>query len=168
MASYCAITILFVGILGCTNGTKENPNSSAELVREIEKIRLTDFKGKSINLHEHQGKTIFLNVWATWCKPCIQEMPSIEDAQRILLNENIIFLLASGENVAQIEEFSNTHEYKFNYIRIENSEEMNVQALPTTFIFNQHGDLVFSESGTRKWNEKKNIDLIRKISKGND
>jgi peroxiredoxin len=45
---------------------------------------------------------------------------------------------------------------------------MNVQALPTTFIFNKKGELVFSETGSRKWNEKNNIDLILKIAKEND
>ncbi len=83
-------------------------------------------------------------------------------------NENIIFLKASNESPEQIEEFTNTRDYKFNYVRIENSEEMNVQALPTTFIFNNKGDLVFSETGSRKWNEKNNIDLILKFAKDNE
>jgi thioredoxin-related protein len=92
-------------------------------------------------------------------------MPSIKEAQNILQNEKIIFLMASGESADQIKEFSITHEYKFKYVRIENSEEMNVQALPTTFIFNKDGNLVFSETGYRKWDEKNNIDLILKIAK---
>jgi thioredoxin-related protein len=91
-------------------------------------------------------------------------MPSIKEAQNILQNEKIIFLMASGESADQIKEFSITHEYRFNYVIIENSEEMNVQALPTTFIFNKEGNLVFSETGYRKWDEKNNIDLILKIA----
>jgi hypothetical protein len=45
---------------------------------------------------------------------------------------------------------------------------MNVQALPTTFIFNSAGNLVFSETGFRKWDGKNNIDLILKIAKENE
>lgn len=162
------IFILLTVIIGCNNRAKEKLADSTKLIREIEKIRLTDIKGQPISLKQYQGKTIFINFWATWCNPCIKEMPSILEAQNILQKENIIFLLASNESVEKIEEFGNTNKYKFNYVRIENSEEMNVQALPTTFIFNPEGNLIFSETGSRKWNEKNNIDMILKIAKEND
>lgn len=169
MANSSAILILlFTGIIGCNNRANEKQNSSSEAIREIDKISLTGLDSQSYSLKQYQGKTIFINFWATWCKPCIQEMPSIIEMQKILQNENIIFLMASNETPEQIAEFANTRNYKFNFVRIENSEEMNVQALPTTFIFNKKGDLVFSETGSRKWNEKNNIDLILKIAKQND
>jgi len=169
MSNTCAILIiLFIGIIGCNNRTSEKQNASSEVIREIDKIRLTDLNGQPHSLKQYPGKTIFINFWATWCKPCIQEMPSIKEMQNILQNENIIFLMASNESSEQIEEFTNTRDYKFNFVRIENSEEMNVQALPTTFIFNKKGELVFSETGFRKWNEKNNSDLILKIAKENE
>ena len=169
MSNTCAILIiLFIGIIGCNNRTSEKQNSSSEVIREIDKIRLMDLNGQSHSLKQYLVKTIFINFWATWCKPCIQEMPSIKEMQNILQNENIIFLMASNESPEQIEEFINTRDYKFNFVRIENSEEMNVQALPTTFIFNKKGELLFSETGFRKWNEKNNIDLILKIAKENE
>ncbi len=168
MRNYIIAIIMFNGLCGCINKSQEEPNASAETIRAIDKIKLTDLNGQAINLKEHQGKTIFINFWATWCKPCIQEMPFIEEAQRTFQNENILFLLASSESAEQIEEFISNHNYNFNYVRIENSEEMNVQALPTTFIFNRKGDLVFSETGFRQWSEKQNIDLIKKIVKQND
>ncbi len=162
------IIVLLIGPTGCNNSPVEKPPSTSQLMREIDKIRLTDIKGQSIDLKTYKGKTIFINFWATWCKPCIQEMPSIKEAQHILQKENIIFLIASDESTEQIKDFSNSHNYKFNYVRIENSEEINVQALPTTFIYNKKGNLVFSETGSRKWNEKNNIDLILKISNTNE
>ena len=166
MTYSCSIAVLLIiGLIGCTNTKKEKPDSSAELIREIDMIRLTDLNGQSISLKEYQGKTIFINFWATWCKPCIQEMPTIEEVQNILQDEKIIFLMASNESAEQIKEFSKFHKYKFKYVRIENSEEMNVQALPTTFIFNPEGNMVFSETGYRKWDEKNNIDLMLKIAK---
>jgi len=143
-------------------------NSSAEVNGELDKIKLSDLNHQPISLTQYQGKTIFINFWATWCKPCLKEMPSIEEAQNILQNEKIIFLMASGESAEQIKDFNTGHDYKFNYVRIENSEEINVQALPTTFIFNSVGNLVFSETGVRKWDEKNNIDLILKIAKENE
>ncbi len=165
---HAIIVALLIWITGCNDLAQDKPTSPPQLVPEIDKIKLSDIKGQAVSLQQYKGKTIFINFWATWCKPCIQEMPSIAGAQNILQNENIIFLLASGESAQQIEEFSSTNKFKFNYVKIENSEEMNVQALPTTFIYNKRGNLVFSETGARKWDEKKNIDMIIKISQEND
>ena len=76
--------------------------------------------------------------------------------------------MASGESAEEIIAFKADHDYKFNYARIENSEESDIQALPTTFIFDREGRLVFSEIGSRQWDEKNNIDMIRKIIDEND
>jgi thiol-disulfide isomerase/thioredoxin len=166
MTNSFAITVLFLVILsGCKEGTKETPAASSKLIREIDKIKLTDLKGEPFSLKQYQGKTIFINFWATWCKPCINEMPSIQQAQDILKEENIIFLMASNESAQQIADFISGNGYKFNYVKIENSEEMNINALPATFIFDKEGKLSFSDTGERKWSDKKNIDLILKIAK---
>ncbi|MBA3673970.1 MAG: TlpA family protein disulfide reductase [Chitinophagaceae bacterium] len=168
MTNNYLIPILLLIFVGCKNVSKDSTVVSAKVISEIDKIRLTDLQSQAISLQQYQGKTIFINFWATWCKPCIQEMPSIKEAQHILQKENIIFLMASDESTEQIKDFSNTHDFKFNYVRIENSQEMNVQALPTTFIYNNNGKLVFSETGSRKWNDKNNIDLILKIANANE
>jgi thiol-disulfide isomerase/thioredoxin len=162
--SCITIVVLLIVATGCNDRRSETSQSSSEPVREIDKIRLTDMQGKAISLKQYSGKTVFINIWATWCKPCVEEIPSIKEAENILQERGIIFLMASEESPDQIIEFSNTHNFKLNYVRIENSEEMNIRALPTTFIFNGKGDMLFSETGVRKWNEKNNIDTIIKIA----
>ena len=162
-----SVALLF-GIFACKGGDKDKSASHTGQDREIDKIRLKDLNEQPINLEKYKGKTIFLNFWASWCKPCIEEMPTIEKAQNILHNEDVVFLLASGESAEEIDAFRIAHDYKFNYTRIENSEELNIQTLPTTFIFNPEGKLVFSEMGYRKWDEKNNIDMIRKTANKND
>lgn len=159
---------LFFGLFACNQGDKDR--SASHTVKEpgIDKIRLKDMNGQSMNLEKYKGKTLFINFWATWCKPCIEEMPSIEKAQNILQNDDVIFFLASAESAEEIGEFRNNNTYNFNYVRIENSEELNIQTLPTTFIFNPQGELVFSETGYHKWDEKNNIEMIRKTANKND
>jgi thiol-disulfide isomerase/thioredoxin len=161
------VGLLFV-IYGCKANNKEKSVSSIEENRMINKIRLKDLNGQVINLETYKGKTIFLNFWATWCKPCIQEMPSIEKAKNILHNKEVIFLMASAESTEEIDEFRNSTKYDFNYTRIENSEESGIEGLPTTYIFNAEGELVFSEPGFRRWDEKNNIDMILKIVTKNE
>ncbi len=148
-------------VIWSCNAQPDHPSIPSS--REIDKIRLTDLKNQPIDLAKYKGKVIFINFWAAWCKPCIKEMPSIEKAQEILRNEEIVFLLANEESTDQINSFRDSNSYNFNYVRIENSEELNIQVLPTTFIYNADGDLVFSEMGYRKWDEQNNIDTLIKI-----
>lgn len=154
--------MVYISLAGCYQNVKEETDPS-EIVREFDKIKLSDLNGQPVSLKQYAGKTIFLNFWATWCKPCIKEMPSIQDALDSLQDQHIVFLLASDESAEQIKQFGSSHDYKFNYLRIENPEELNVQTLPTTFIFNSKGDKVFMESGARQWNEKNFIDTLLKI-----
>lgn len=154
----------FLGLFGC----KENGNTSAsntEKVPRIKEVRLTDLDQQPVDLSIYKGKTVFINFWATWCRPCIEELPSIEKAQNLLRNKDVIFLLASNESLEEIEDFKNNQHYKLKYVRVENSEALNIQALPTTFIFSPEGKLVYSETGYRKWDENVNINRILTIAK---
>ncbi len=69
---------------------------SGRMDSDLTKVRLKELEGQPINLSQFEGKTVFINFWATWCKPCIQEMPTIEILQDKLKNEKIVFLFASN------------------------------------------------------------------------
>lgn len=159
------IFILPMLLFGCGRLKENNDPSGKQSYPEIAKIRLLDLEGQPIRFADYKGRAVFVNFWATWCKPCIEEMASIENAQLKLSGKGVVFLLASNESVSQIEEFRNSHKYKIDFVRIDNFEEQNIQALPTTFIFNSNGSLRFSEMGSRNWNDTSNINLILKIAK---
>ena len=159
-----SVVLLFIG---CKEVNKDKPVTIVP-VTTFGKIKLTDLKSNSFSLKQYAGKTIFINFWATWCKPCIAEMPTIEKAQNILNKEKVVFLIASNEAIEEIDAFKKAHNFNLNYCQIQNSEELGLQVLPTTYIFNPDGSLVFSESGYRKWDEKSNIDMILKIVNKNE
>lgn len=128
--------------------------------REIERVKLTELNGDQIDLSAYEGKTVFINFWATWCKPCIQEMPTIESAEKALKAENVVFLIASNEEPDDIERFARKRPFSFHYVRVQNLEELKIPALPTTYIFNKDGKLKFSETGSRDWSTQDNLNLI--------
>ena len=156
--------IILITLTGCARGNKDQSVPSATSTDDIKKVKLTNLNDREIDLDQFKGKTVFINFWATWCKPCLQEMPSIESAQAELKDQNVVFLLASNEEVNQIETFIKKHNYTFQYVHLENMEELGIQALPTTYIFNSEGKLKFSESGSRNWNDPASLDLINKIT----
>lgn len=158
------LLILF-GTVACNDTGEQQPASNSSSQISIDKIKLMDLNGQPVDLTKYKGKTIFLNFWATWCRPCREEMPSIEKAMEILKDESIAFFFASDESNQEIDEFKRTSKFNFNYVRTEDLADLNIMGLPTTFIFDADGKLVFSEMGYRKWDDKTNIELIRKISK---
>jgi thiol-disulfide isomerase/thioredoxin len=131
----------------------------------LENIELSTLSGEKINLADYRGRTVFINFWATWCRPCIQEMPSIASLQKSLAGENIEFLFASDEEVEKILKFKASRSMDLNFVRVENPEALGIQALPTTFIFNQNGKHVFSEVGFRKWDDPTSLELVTRLIK---
>jgi thiol-disulfide isomerase/thioredoxin len=125
---------------------------------------LFDLDGQQVELNKYYGKTVFINFWATWCKPCIEEMPSIQNAITALSDKEIVFLFASDETKEEIETFISANNYRFKFLTAGNMEELNVRGLPTTFIFDANGRLVFSEMGARKWDSRESIALLTKIT----
>lgn len=155
--------LILIFLYSCSGGTKDQSDSAKISEEDFAKVKLKDLNDKEIDLDQFKGKTVFINFWATWCKPCLQEMPSIESAQAILKNQNVVFLLASNEELDQIDAFIKKHSYTFQYVHLENMEDMGIQALPTTYIFNSEGKLEFSETGSRQWDDSTSLDLITKI-----
>jgi len=150
--------MVFAFCFSSCSSKKENTG-----IISLEDVKLSTLTGQSIDTDEFEGKVVFINFWATWCGPCIQEMPSIDKAQALMTGKNVVFLLASNEDPEQIERFSKKHDYSFLYVQLNNMEELKIPALPTTFIFDAEGRLKFSETGSRMWNEPVNIELITKI-----
>lgn len=155
--------IVFI-IIGCNDAQNKKSGAGAAASVKPGNIKLTDLKGDSIDMVKYKGKVVFINFWATWCKPCIEEMPTIKNAIAILNNDRIEFLFASDETTEQIESFENKHNYNLNYVKAGNLEELGIMVLPTTFIFDREGKQVFSEMGYRKWDDKTNLDLLSKIA----
>lgn len=159
--------ILFILVIGISSCNEQAGNKKKQPVgdqKTLVKVKLTDLDGRPISLDQFKGKTIFLNFWATWCKPCIREMPSIDSAQKLISEEGVVFLLASDETPDQIREFKEYYQFNLNFVRLANMEELSMEGLPTTYIYNPKGEKVFAETGYRKWNDSSNIEMILKIN----
>lgn len=159
----CCLSFIIGMMMGCKGKSPEQLQSPSDTRSIQDRIRFKELNGDNIDLNALKGKTIFINFWATWCGPCIREMPSIERAKMILAEEPIEFLIASNEAVEQIESFTGKRNYALHYVQAQNLEELGIPALPTTYIINAAGELVFSETGFRAWDEPANIELLKKI-----
>lgn len=119
---------------------------------------LKDLEGETFDFSSAEGKVIVINFWATWCPPCIAEMPSLDKLyQNYKSNDDVIFLFVSNEETDIIRSFINKKAYSFNaYQSLTNyPQEFNVSSIPRTFIISKEGEIVVDKSGAADWNSEK-------------
>lgn len=109
-----------------------------------------------VEFSEYQGKVVFVNFWATWCPPCIAEMPSLqllyEDYQ-----DKIVFLFVSDEDRETVSGFLNRKQFTFPAYRpLSNAPKpLNGSTLPTTYLIDKQGNIVIQKVGAADWNSEK-------------
>lgn len=148
--------------VACTSTPKDQTESTASNpVNDL--VKLKDLNGNPIDLSPHEDKAIFVNFWATWCAPCIQEMPSLERMQAAFENEPIVFFYASNEPANKIKKFASKKPWEFNYVQLDmNLTELSIYALPTTIIF-KDGKVAWTETGSKVWDSEKSITEIKEF-----
>ena len=147
----------------CHTDIKERKN-----VFDLEAIQLktlfVDLDNKLVDLTQYKGKRIVLNYWATWCGPCIKEMPGLKKAEEILENHNYTFLLVSDETIDKISEFKTNRSFDFNFLKSAKSiEALGIYSLPTSYIFDENGKKIETFVGTIAWDSEQIIEKLKKI-----
>lgn len=126
--------------------------------------QLINNKGETVRLSDLSDKPIFINFWATWCAPCIAEMPSINKLY-LDYKDDIHFVIATYEDQALVDAFLEKHELNFPVYRYHIKEPKLLQSktIPATFILNTKGEIVVSEKGTSNWNSKSVRTLLDRL-----
>lgn len=153
-----AFALLLVLCLGCKSGSSEKKQEKESIT--LAGLALESADGKRLDAASLKGKVVFVNLWATWCKPCLAEMPGILKTRDSLNDERVVFLFASDETWDDINAFAKRRKLDIEYYRVLNMEALHVQALPTTFIFDIAGAVRFAEPGYRDWSAPQNVQLI--------
>lgn len=132
---------------------------------EASDIRRADFNfplisisGERLSLDDFEGKTIFLNFWATWCPPCIAEMPNIQDLYESLsANEEIVFIMLSlDEDPQTARAFLDRKKYTLPVYFPAGRQPgvYNSSVVPTTYIISPDGNIVSEKRGMAKYNSE--------------
>ncbi len=130
-------------------------------------IGLVDLDGNKWLLSDLKGRPVIINFWATWCPPCIEEMPSFERVWDIVKDEGIqILAISYGEDQDLVEAFRARYTMSFPVIADTTGNvvrEWPVQGLPTTVVVDPAGDIVYKVVGTREWDDEEILDKVRAL-----
>ena len=129
--------------------------------------KLRDLSGKDINYNETKGKVVFVNLWATWCPPCIAEFDGIQGLYNDY-GDKVEFLLVSDESPETIQKFLDKKGYNvpiFNPLT-NYPEDFQARSIPRTYIIDKEGRIVVDKKGAANWNSDKIRNELDELLKG--
>lgn len=135
-------------------------------------FELPGLDGETMQLSELRGKVVFLNFWATWCKPCVEEMPSIEVLYKKFKDDGLVVLAVSIDRVTtkqDIPEFVNELNLTFPILVDswgQTDKEYKLMGVPETYIIDRQGILREKVIGPRDWSRLDNLRTVRQLLKG--
>ncbi|TQI70065.1 thiol-disulfide isomerase/thioredoxin [Gramella sp. Hel_I_59] len=114
---------------------------------------LEDKRGKRIEFSEFENEVIVVNFWATWCPPCIAEMPSFQEVYEDY-GEKVRFVFVSGEQHQTTDNYMKRKRFTLpSYkMRTKAPEPMLGKTLPTTYVISKSGKIVIDKVGSADWN----------------
>ncbi|WP_341224954.1 TlpA disulfide reductase family protein [uncultured Arcticibacterium sp.] len=125
------------------------------------KWKLMDMEGRVVNFTEFKGKKILVNFWATWCPPCIAEMPSMQALYNDY-KDKAVFVFVSNEDKAAIDKFIAKRKFDLPIYQALNPPPALLEgnSLPTTYLIDESGAVLIEKTGSADWNSDNVRDLL--------
>lgn len=127
--------------------------------------KLQSLDGVETSLSAFEGKVLFVNLWATWCGPCVVEMPGIQRLYEQFPREDVAFLLVSDEPPDVVEEFVDEKGWKLPlYVSDEERPSaFDSRGIPATFILDRTGRIVFRHVGSAAWDDESSVRFLTEL-----
>ena len=127
----------------------------------VEHLALKNLDGSVLNSNDLRGKTLFVNYWATWCGQCLNEMPSIEAAYNQTDHDKVVFLLITDDSPEKVKNFLVNHPYPMKFVCLDQRlQEIGINTLPTTYIYDDEGYEKFTHVGVLDWSDSGLVQLL--------
>jgi cytochrome c biogenesis protein CcmG, thiol:disulfide interchange protein DsbE len=171
------ITVLILGALIWVNRERFTPLDVGSAAPDYDVVTLA---GDTVPLASFRGDVVLLNIWATWCLPCVQEMPALQRLHEALAPDGLRivavsvdapsgFLPPSGIFSGDIQAFVDSFNLTFTVLhdptgRIQSRYQVN--GLPTTFIIDRDGRIRRRVLGAAEWDAPRFADEVRRVLEG--
>ena len=142
--------------------------TSADVVEVDEQNTLTNYhwnlvdaEGQSMDFQLQKGEVVLVNLWATWCPPCIAELPSLVELHKDY-KDKVVFAFVANDERDKVNAFLEKKGYHLP-VYFEASptpNELVSKSIPATYIISKSGKIVVDEKGAANWNSKRTRALL--------
>jgi peroxiredoxin len=157
------VMLVFLLLLLGVRRLREKPFRAGE---HAPALSLTDLEGRTVPLASFEGRVVVLNYWATWCAPCLTELPSLDRLHRALSRDGLVVLAVSvDEGGTDVLGFVRERDFVFAVLRdrggVQAARELGVDGYPTTFVIDRKGRLRERYLGVAEWDRPEALDHFR-------
>jgi peroxiredoxin len=128
---------------------------------------LPDLSGKVVRMDELRGKVVLLNLWATWCQPCVEEMPTLQTLANKMAGRDFTLLAVSeDEDSKLVAPWIAERKFTFPVLLDERGSvgaDLGITGYPETFVVDRQGRIVHHHIGYRDWSEPKIVAALEKL-----
>ncbi len=155
------VFLLALATVGCVSKEQNESEAVEETTASAQAtaapaISFLDVDGKVVELSSFKDQTVFVNFWATWCGPCIKEMPSIQALyEKYKTNPNVKFLVVEIDNDLPLaKRFAESQNYTFPVYSLASNVPQSILggSIPTTVVFDKAGSVAFHHVGMSDFN----------------
>ena len=129
-------------------------------------LQLINSKGEKVSMEQFRGKVIFINLWATWCPPCVAEMPSINKMYNAIDKDKVeVLMISFDRKFEKAIDYKKRNNFDFEvYAPIAAMPRMyESQSIPTTYVINSKGELVFTHKGMADYDRQDFKDFLKSL-----
>ena len=167
-----ALTLL---ILRVQSPSSENPQPKANKFKPQEgylapRFSLRNLKGNLEGLDDHSEEVIIVNFWATWCVPCVKEMPSFENLYRRYRSQGLTLLAVSLDkgDPTKVQEFADKHKLSFPILLDTEGVAEKLYpsfSIPFTYVIDKQGRVVARVDGAKNWESSETFEAVEHLLK---
>ncbi|MGO1751789.1 MAG: TlpA family protein disulfide reductase [Psychroflexus sp.] len=123
---------------------------------------LMNEKGEDINFNQSKDKVVIINYWATWCAPCIAEMPSFQELYTEF-KDDVDFYFVTNDDPQKVNTFMAKNDYDMPSYRQRSQAPQLLQSssLPTTYVISKTGEIIMKKIGSANWSSDKVKNTIK-------
>jgi thiol-disulfide isomerase/thioredoxin len=117
-----------------------------------------DLQGNVVDFNQFKGKTVFLNLWATWCGPCVAELPSIDALYGKMDKDKTVFIVLNWfEDSKKVAKFIKNKNFTFPVYVVDGDvpKQLNVASIPVTFVISPDGNIATKKVGSANYDTDK-------------
>ena len=174
MKPTCSLVVIFLCYIASLFAQDQAVTNPVGL-KKIPSVELKTLDNKTFNTSNisNNGKPIIISFWATWCKPCVNELTTIADVYEDWQEETGVKLIAisiddskTSGNVSPLVNGKNWNYEVYLDVNSDLKRAMNVNLIPHTFVINGNNEIVWQHTSFSQGSELELIDIVRKTAKG--